>query len=47
MRLVGGVSLATEVFLVNRFVRKIRLKIRFVEKINLMVAYRQVISLDI
>jgi hypothetical protein len=27
------VSLATEAFLVNRFVRKIRLKIRFVETI--------------
>jgi hypothetical protein len=33
MRLVCVVSLATEVFLVNRFVRKIRLKMRFVETI--------------
>jgi hypothetical protein len=29
------VSLATEVFLVNRFVRKIRLKMRFVETITI------------
>jgi hypothetical protein len=36
MRLVCVVSLATEVFLVNRFVRKIRLKIRFVEAITIL-----------
>jgi hypothetical protein len=35
IRLVCVVSFATEVFLVNRLVRKIRLKIRFVETITI------------